>query len=271
MAHIDYLRVGTWDLRQYTLLASQLMLWRTGWKAGSFLQYSGHKNDGLFFGTGKQGKKSHYIFQVSGGLAQTVLDDPTIAVLLSNDAWYCTRIDIQRTNPLPEWWNVRDIADSLRQDSVNCSFVESDTGTTLYIGSRTSEKFIRIYTKQLDKAYLRFEYEIKGDLARAIYRNIYQTVSTTPTAVFNGLVVQQRIPQYVKSYYLDRETESIDIRATEHAQDQQKRLDWLLSLEDTIRMMMADHDIGAKTRTFVNLLATYGSTLDTDTTSGVSS
>lgn len=264
-AYVDYLRLGSWDLKAYTNAASAMMQWRPGWKAGSFLQYHGHKLDSLFFGTAKQREKSHYLIQCSGGLSQTLLDDPALAVLLSHESFYCTRIDLQKTLPLPEWWNVRDIADSLGADGVKHSFIESDTGSTLYVGSRTSDKFIRVYTKSLDREYLRFEYELKGQLARAVFGGIFQDGTRSINAVYNSLLVNQRVPQYLKSYYLDPEVETVDVRVPEKQHEMAKKLEWLLSLEDTIRHMLNDHDIGPETKVFIDNLARYGGRIDLDT------
>lgn len=49
----------------------------------------------------------------------------------------------------------------------------SDGGQTVYVGSRQSEKFLRVYDKriesgQLDRAWTRFELEIKGDTSRVV-------------------------------------------------------------------------------------------------------
>jgi hypothetical protein len=270
MAHVDYLRLCTWDLIQYTKAASALMQYRQGWKPGRFLQYQGHKLESMFFGTAKQGEKHHYLVQISGGVAQTVASDLSLMMILGHEKFYCTRLDVQKTLVLPEWWSVRDVVDSIKDMDVGqtprtISFIESSSGDTIYIGSRTSDKFIRVYTKSLDKDYLRLEYELKGDLARSAFYTVFQNGGRSVSGIFNSLLVHEKVPQYVKSYYLDPDADIVDIRKTEHAHDMQKKLDWLLSLEATIRKMLADHDIGHETNVFIQSLARYGGHIDGDT------
>lgn len=54
--------------------------------------------------------------------------------------------------------------------------IQSDSGWTVYVGSRTSEKFLRIYDKQaeagLDKPLTRVELECKGDYAEGIAQHV---------------------------------------------------------------------------------------------------
>lgn len=54
--------------------------------------------------------------------------------------------------------------------------ITSNTGWTIYVGSRTSEKFLRIYDKQaeagLDKPLTRIELECKGDYAEGIAQHV---------------------------------------------------------------------------------------------------
>lgn len=267
MAHVDYIRLCTWDLAAYTKAASALMQFRQGWKSGRFLQYYGHKLGSMFFGTAKQHDKHHYLIQISGGMAHTITSDLGLMMTLGDPSFYCTRLDLQKTLDLPEWWNVRDVVDSIKTMDTGktpdtLSFIESTTGETVYVGSRTSDKFIRIYTKSLDRDYLRLEYEIKGSLARSIYSGIYQNGSRSISGVYNTLLVNQRLPQYVKSYYLDPDAQMVDISIPEHQAEMAKKLQWLVSLEATIRKMLSDHDIGHETNVFIQSLATYGGHID---------
>ena len=56
--------------------------------------------------------------------------------------------------------------------------IQSDTGWTIYVGSRTSEKFLRIYDKQaeaqLQEPLTRVELECKGDYAHGIGQHVDQ-------------------------------------------------------------------------------------------------
>jgi len=58
------------------------------------------------------------------------------------------------------------------------SLVEGTTGATFYIGSRTSEKMVRIYDKAAEQGkegdWIRFELECKGDTARSAIKSLYR-------------------------------------------------------------------------------------------------
>lgn len=71
------------------------------------------------------------------------------------------------------------------------SRIESDNGGyTIYIGSRVSEKFIRIYDKGVENGthtdWKRCELELKGDTAKAIARHLAD-LGVRPGAVFDAL------------------------------------------------------------------------------------
>jgi hypothetical protein len=63
-------------------------------------------------------------------------------------------VDWHQTGPKPKLQHIRN----------------SDGYDTLYVGTRTSELFRRIYVKPIEgKDYVRFELEYKGNLARALW------------------------------------------------------------------------------------------------------
>lgn len=86
-----------------------------------------------------------------------------------------TRIDL--AVDVPEAMNPHSLYSRLeKKEAVTSSRthqkIQSNTGWTVYVGSRTSEKFLRIYDKQaeagLDKPLTRVELECKGDYAEGI-------------------------------------------------------------------------------------------------------
>lgn len=138
------------------------------------MQYRGHAVDGLFFGTARQRDNVHAMLRASGERA-----DDMFWRTRDIDA-NCTRIDLQVTIDCPADYDVRELYDVLNEAPrwtwvgkvPNLSFIQSGDGCdTLYIGSRSSRRFIRIYIKpdaNGDPKYLRFELESKGARANAV-------------------------------------------------------------------------------------------------------
>lgn len=89
------------------------------------------------------------------------------------------RIDI--AIDIPYWFVGSDFYSRLEKGlaettSRKYQHIVSDTGWTVYVGSRTSEKFLRIYDKQaeagLDQPLTRVELECKGDYAEGIAQHV---------------------------------------------------------------------------------------------------
>lgn len=94
----------------------------------------------------------------------------------------CRRLDIAFDIPMK--LNFEDAYDAIKTKRANYSArkysrIESDSGSTIYVGSRTSEQMLRIYDKaaesNLDYDLTRFELENKGDQAKhlAIYIDLH--------------------------------------------------------------------------------------------------
>lgn len=69
----------------------------------------------------------------------------------------------------------------------------NDGGTTAYIGSRKSERFLRVYDKaaetgQRDRPWTRFELEYKGDSAKAAAFQMAQITDTERPLFIQGLI-----------------------------------------------------------------------------------
>jgi hypothetical protein len=158
---IDYLRLATWDLQTYTNLATIINEHHVT-KPAHWLQYHGRRSDdgGVFHGQGIQGERRHYITHSSGEQS-----DKWAGYFLDKklDA-YCTRIDIQVTIKEPKNHNGRALYEEVHRHTK--SIVQSPGVTTVYIGARASQLFIRVYEKVLDQRYLRCEFELKQDYAR---------------------------------------------------------------------------------------------------------
>ena len=130
----------------------------------------------VFFGTIQlDDERDHYMLRCSGGAAERafyVLPDN------KDTGIRCTRIDLQITIPIDWDYSARRLRDSI--ESAKClrqgprpglTLLENADGLdTIYIGSRSSGRLIRIYVKPTDhESCLRLEVEFKGDLAQAAY------------------------------------------------------------------------------------------------------
>lgn len=141
------------------------------------MQYAGLNCDGVFYGVGKQHKGIHAILQVPGWRSWAASQ----AAMLEPESVRCSRFDLQITidaalvpsidhmfhllnEALTTEWNQPGPRPKLQH------IRNSDGYDTLYVGTRTSELFRRIYVKPIDgRDYVRFEVEYKGNLARALF------------------------------------------------------------------------------------------------------
>lgn len=139
-----------------------------------------------FLGIGEQRGMTHGLMQVSGSLAESAFNALRIHLLPG----HCkvTRIDLQVTVEYPrEVWSQADLANDLRHESPHrsVSYIESQSGpqqtklATVYYGSRTSDRMVRIYEKlgMADEVLLRFEVEFKGHRAAAAANTLMQGAS----------------------------------------------------------------------------------------------
>lgn len=247
-AYIDYLTLASWDDAESLLLTGELRRSIPKWRNGFWLQYKGWYGDNSFYGVGEQNLKRHYVFRTAGSSSSVLFD-----IADSFKKVYCTRIDVQVTIKKPDIYNP--FAIYVKRKGIGrlaVTFIDSPTGSTIYFGSRTSDKFARLYVKQHDDGdFLRLEFEFKGKLARAIYETIKKT-SAGPTAVFQNYLPKFGLDDYILSLFdtgKDREPLRLEI---EHSEDIHKKLTWLSSLSNTVVMMGNDHEMGDYVRALLN-------------------
>lgn len=143
------------------------------------MQYEGsqqEKNGGgsFYWGVGDQGGHKHYLVQASGAFADTFA---SLVFSSDWDAIKITRVDIQLTLERPDWYKSRHLVDWLRAadwQGRKRKILAYDAGgdDTVYIGSRQSDRFCRIYVKE--KNWLRVEFEYKADRAQEVARMLAQ-------------------------------------------------------------------------------------------------
>lgn len=135
-------------------------------------RFPGYKKGGVSYGENDSGA-----VLVSEGEVSSEL-----ALFLISEAWssyaHITRIDIQVTVPKPENYKGMAMLKGFRTIYSNPSIiVDSQGNSTLYLGSRSSEKMFRLYEKyDIDgKPYLRYEVETKGAIARELWPPVIDT------------------------------------------------------------------------------------------------
>lgn len=256
-AALDYLRLATWDITEHTnLLADILKDGQGRWEHSKWLQYHGWKREQFFLGTGYQKKKRHSIVNVSGYQA-----DRNWSGLTTYGSYYATRIDLQVTIPTNEHLNLPWIYDQLNNQKVKCSIIQSELNDTLYVGARTSDIFIRLYEKPLDKMYCRLEFEFKGKVAKGIWRALQG--KSTVDEIYQHYLKKSKLPEWVTKYYFEaQDGETAFAIRQEIAKTDRQKLEWLQSIDASVRQALYNHNIGEEVGCLVMSWANEASNVD---------
>jgi len=176
---IDWITFTSWNMVDYLNWRDWLKEQSGEMTEGKIKMYSGHWVGSAFIGQGTQKEKNHYIARVSGEFSNEAykkLWSPTVKA---------TRIDIQITKKMPDNYSARKFVDSLRSGKWgtyerDLQLIENSDGLdTVYIGSKKTDRFARMYVKNTSEGkFIRFEIEYKGDWANNISEayNIDETV-----------------------------------------------------------------------------------------------
>lgn len=257
-ARCDYLTLTTYHNGEQ-MLASISDLYPTKFgrelKAGG---YTGTQWDGLFYGVGKQRSRAHFIMRASGEESQTILFRTRDLEL------NCTRIDLQITVWVPQKYSARKLYDILVSDDIEWpgrrlkpTIIESgDNLDTVYIGSRTSDRFCRVYVKPDSKgnpAYLRFEMELKGNIAVEARRAICEGYGTSKTILRSEL---DRLP-FGSSRALGAFSAALGVKGhkikPEAVLGRNRTLDWLeTQVEPAVLRMLNSHEHGERMRSILS-------------------
>lgn len=237
-AHLDYIRLATWNTTHYAYMASEIMrVWSWEYQPGKWLQYTGHRAKQFFMGTGEQNGRRHHVVSASGSLAERMRKS-----LMLLDGFYCTRLDTQMTVLKPDWVDIAKLHKSLGKKRT--TLISSEENDTLYFGSRESDKFARLYEKPMgSKMFLRMEFELKGNMASGCWNAILAGESVG--GIYARLLIKSILPTKFKSMFENADDDATDkaLRAeTEH--DNQKTLNWIKSLDAAMLRHMNNHEIG---------------------------
>jgi hypothetical protein len=263
---VDWLTFTSFDEEE------EARLLRAFWACGSGsvtqakqMQYEGiEKDNGVFIGIGwipresdEKGVKSRNVMlRTWGGTADDVwlsLSDEPVRV--------CKRIDVQITIPLPFDYCARTLKDSLESGDWFgrkriCELIERDGLDTVGIGSRSSDRYIRIYVKLINELrWLRFEVEYKQERAEEAYRiagqgNRYliggmlrSELSQLPAVADIGLLKLKDALSY----------SSVTVKAVQREKDKDGRLDWLrTAVSPCLIKLLNDHDTRSEATAIVN-------------------
>lgn len=120
-----------------------------------------------------QNISGHWMLTVSGQLADIIFRHHCLLYMQVR----CTRMDVQVTIPEPIGWKQKSFADSVAESERfgAYSHIASESGETVYLGSRKSDAFVRVYEKEAEgevKKWLRYEVEYKADRSNGLYKRL---------------------------------------------------------------------------------------------------
>jgi hypothetical protein len=255
-AKLDFLRLATWDTAELAFLTSHLMqAMDTKWEHAKWLQYKGWKNGTVFIGHGEQKNRLHGVVNVSG-----FGSDLFYVNVLEWETFYCTRLDVQVTIRQPNEVVLPEVYERIR-DFTKASLIQSEQNDTLYVGSRSSDIFTRLYEKVLDTKYLRLEFEIKGRRARSAWRALQ--AGSNPSEIFNYYTSKSHLPVDILRLF-----ELADDGITSHAMreeikaDDEKTLKWLQSIDGAFMKALSNHSIGMQVKIILDGWCAFAGNLD---------
>jgi len=188
---VDYLTLTTYSAEAFSRAVELIHKHtpREEMRGARLMQYTGYKGGNYFYGSGIQVDQEHYLLRLSGSAShyflEAALASPGLRGLMG--FFNCTRIDVQYTHPeqfsgidlpgvceylrLVEWPKHRGKRPAVEM------FNSDDGLHTLYIGSRSSPRFQRLYVKEVDGLrLLRYEVEYKGSGVRALAAKLYAVI-----------------------------------------------------------------------------------------------
>lgn len=253
----DFLTLTSWSETE-TL---QLLFWRLTpsylREDGKVMQYRGKRGPHTFFGSANQNGKAHWMLRVSGELADEALANSY------GIAARCTRLDLQVTVPAPDGFFMPNVYDALNDEDAmwtgrrkNVSMIQSGDGLdTLYVGSRTSETFIRIYIKPNadgEPAYVRFEVEFKGDTADSFWQAIRDGQITRRQILAGILTGLPETKNGLLSFFREPLGTNRALPPVKRVQSENSTLDWLqVQVEPAIYRLLHSHEHGGTMRTIL--------------------
>ena len=217
----------------------------------SRLQYKGVQGEGVFFGEATQGGRQHWMFQASGEMADYVfMGYPRD---FGPYDWNVTRCDLQVTIPIPPRFSSRDLYDDLQiwdgpgKPRISQLLQSGDGNDTVYVGSRSSDRFTRIYVKPIDGGLkaLRFECEYKGEHAHRVFQDCIAEPRNRRFILGYEVRSLPMLSNSLKTAFLRVLGAESHKPKIDRVTSQSATLDWLRTqVHSTIMRALNDHEIG---------------------------
>lgn len=185
---IDWFTVTSFDEQFLLFWMNRMFKTATDKDRSKVLQYDGWSlpyrgmGGNVFLGTAMQEGRDNYMLRLSGYAAED-LKGPVFSQIRQGIA-KVTRVDVQITTYCPNDWSQWELLVRMKELGRLTGWVESSNrnhmSETVYVGSRTSERFTRVYIKWAGKTRLvRLEIEYKGNRANAVVRALSRTSTTS--------------------------------------------------------------------------------------------
>lgn len=246
---VDWLTFTSWDEGVYRGWVKWQRLQKGEIRVGRIPRYEGAWLGSIFVGEGIQCESKHALIRVSGEDSHRAFSE-----IVECGDFKCTRIDIQITTELPAGYSARQLVDDLRagQNGEYCRkvsmFENSDGKDTVYIGSRDTDRFARIYVKVIDeKEYLRLEVEYKSVWAETISKKYVEEPDCLAGVLMDfllsiGVDDSQGVIRGLEQL-LDAVKAGIKLPSV--VRDDDKTMGWIMSqVTPAIIRLLADHDKG---------------------------
>lgn len=221
------------------------------------MQYGGVLVNGVFVGQAIQRKRRHYMLQASGQAADGIF--PFLA--WNRETVNCTRIDLQITIDLPTGYSGRKLYDGLKEwdgdgKPRQLELRESGDGLdTVYIGSRQSDRFTRIYVKPLASGAhaIRFETEFKGQHANSVVQGIIADPDNLAGFLAGEITSLPELKFGLSKRFLGALGHNLALRSKPKRRDELTGgLRWLKTQVDPAMLrLMRDHEVGYTVRNIV--------------------
>ena len=248
---LDYVTITTFDGTASAAagdFVETLRAVKGGKRRMQYVGMTGHHETGTAYcGTAMQRGKLHTMLQVSGLLAESAF--LKLLRYVANGSARITRIDVQVTIPYGrEDWSQAAVFETVRKAAPNrsVSFAESQSGPqgsklgTVYFGSRTSDRVVRLYEKMGmgDDVYLRFEVEYKGARARAVGHDLAKGLGSTKNLLAYEIL---RFPHDgVQQQFWKHLEDPLEVKMISEAGNTKR---WLLeSVLPSLDRFLNDHD-----------------------------
>jgi len=178
-----------------------------------------------FVGWGSQRNMAHNLIQLHGNTAHAALQWVRDNFLYPEDK--CNRMDIQITCIEPDYFEPFELAARLNDAGRTVNFLKNARGATVYIGSRSSERFCRVYQKQdaEGKKLLRLEAEMSGQRSNEHMRILSQGVGDVMIGLVAALRKYAEMDGVLSGTFLDHlngDTKPIHLKSANR-----KTEDWL--------------------------------------------